>query len=280
MTSIRGTRISVMLAVADAPAAAAWYAHALGATELWNLGSVIGLSVDGAPFFLHEPTRQGFMPPAELGRTCARVEVFSDNPDAFVERAIAAGATGSPEIEDHNFSGGVHRQGGFTDPFGHVWLVGDKSPLQVGLPPANRSMPESAVIPVLAYQDVTAAIDWLCSVFGMTERWRVDNHRAQLRCGNGTVVVRELGGGTVRYEPADTDWAPVTHSLLVQVQNADEHYQRALRHGAQIVRPPEDFPYGERQYTVTDMGGHSWTFSQSIADVLPEDWGGTSADLS
>jgi uncharacterized glyoxalase superfamily protein PhnB len=24
---------------------------------------------------------------------------------------------------------GVHRQGGFTDPFGHRWLVGDKSPL-------------------------------------------------------------------------------------------------------------------------------------------------------
>jgi hypothetical protein len=24
----------------------------------------------------------------------------------------------------------VHRQGGFRDPFGHVWLVGDFSPLQ------------------------------------------------------------------------------------------------------------------------------------------------------
>ena len=26
-------------------------------------------------------------------------------------------------------------------------------------------------------------------------------------------------------------------------------------------------------------GGHSWTFSESIADVAPEDWGGTSVDL-
>ena len=34
--------ISVMLAVADAGAAARWYAQALGATELWNLGSVVG----------------------------------------------------------------------------------------------------------------------------------------------------------------------------------------------------------------------------------------------
>jgi uncharacterized glyoxalase superfamily protein PhnB len=32
--------------------------------------------------------------------------------------------------------------------------------------------------------------------------------------------------------------------------------------------------YGERQYTVEDPGGHRWTFSQSVADVDPADWGG------
>lgn len=45
------TAISLMLAVPDAPAASAWYQRALGATELWNLGSVIALEVGGAPFF-------------------------------------------------------------------------------------------------------------------------------------------------------------------------------------------------------------------------------------
>jgi hypothetical protein len=34
--------------------------------------------------------------------------------------------------------------------------------------------------------------------------------------------------------------------------------------------------YGERQYTCEDPGGHRWTFSQSIADLEPEEWGGTS----
>lgn len=43
---------------------------------------------------------------------------------------MAAGADGTlDEIKDHQAPWGVHRQGGFTDPFGHVWLVGDKSPL-------------------------------------------------------------------------------------------------------------------------------------------------------
>jgi len=59
-----------------------------------------------------------------------RVEVFSDAPDAFIARAVAAGADGSDEVGDHEAPWGVHRQGGFTDPFGHVWLVGDKSPLK------------------------------------------------------------------------------------------------------------------------------------------------------
>jgi PhnB protein len=122
--------ISLMMAVDDAPTASAWYQRALGASELWSLGSVVGLQIEGAPFFLHEPTSSGFDSPAAIGRTTARVEVFVDDPDAFVGRAVAAGAGGSAdEIRDHQVPWGVHRQGGFRDPFGHIWLVGDKSPL-------------------------------------------------------------------------------------------------------------------------------------------------------
>lgn len=120
-----------MMAVEDAPTASAWYERALGASVLWSLGSVVGLEIEGAPFFLHEPTSGGFESPAAIGRTTVRVEVFADDPDAFVARAVAAGADGSAdEIRDHETPWGVHRQGGFRDPFGHVWLVGDKSPLQ------------------------------------------------------------------------------------------------------------------------------------------------------
>ena len=35
----------------------------------------------------------------------------------------------------------------------------------------------------------------------------------------------------------------------------------------------------ERRYTAQDPAGHSWTFSESVADMLPEDWGGTSENL-
>ena len=123
--------ISVMLAVPDAPAAVAWYKRAVGATELWSLGSVAGMEIEGAPFFVGQPEANGWESPTRLGITSARVEVFCDDPDAFVRRAINAGANGgSDPVRDHQAPWGIHRQGGFTDPFGHIWLVGDRSPLQ------------------------------------------------------------------------------------------------------------------------------------------------------
>ena len=68
--------------------------------------------------------------PAELGAPSARVEVFCNDPDAFIARAVEAGANGGLDrIRDHQMPWGTHGQGSFVDPFGHKWLVGDRSPL-------------------------------------------------------------------------------------------------------------------------------------------------------
>lgn len=125
--------LSLMLIVPDATAAISWYRIALGATELWNLGGVAGLQVQDAPFFLHEVNPQNLTEnsPQAVGATSVRVELFVDDPDEVIQRALAAGATlGSPIEDHHHFAAVVHRQGGFRDPFGHNWAVGDKSPLQ------------------------------------------------------------------------------------------------------------------------------------------------------
>src|SRR5215471_11972082 len=122
--------ISVMLAVNDTPAAVEWYKRALGAKQLWSLGSVAGMEILGAPFFLGQPERNGWESPEKLGITSARVEVFCDDPDSLITRALESGAKGSLEdLTNHQAPWGTHRQGGFIDPFGHIWLVGDRSPL-------------------------------------------------------------------------------------------------------------------------------------------------------
>jgi len=119
-----------MLAVDDTPAAVEWYKRALGATVLWSLGSVAGLEIAGAPFFLGEPANNGWESPSKLGITSTRVEVFCDDPDMMIARALEAGAVGNRgDIKNHQMPWGTHRQGGFTDPFGHIWFVGDTLPL-------------------------------------------------------------------------------------------------------------------------------------------------------
>jgi uncharacterized glyoxalase superfamily protein PhnB len=120
---------TLMTACPPGPAASAWYQRALGATELWNLGSVIGLEVQGAPFFLAQPESNRSESPVALGATTVRVGVFVDDPDAFVSGAVAAGATYHDPVQNHAMPWGTHRQGGFFDPYGRLWLVGDKSSL-------------------------------------------------------------------------------------------------------------------------------------------------------
>jgi uncharacterized glyoxalase superfamily protein PhnB len=133
----------------------------------------------------------------------------------------------------------------------------------------NRSIPRCTVIPELAYPDVGEAAEWLCNAFGFTLRIRIANHRVQLNVGDGAVVLTEHRSD----EPSGA------HGVMVRVENVDRHHERATTHGARILRPPTDFPYGERQYNVQDIGGHLWTFTQSIDDVAPEQWGGTAGTL-
>jgi uncharacterized glyoxalase superfamily protein PhnB len=148
---------------------------------------------------------------------------------------------------------------------------------------SNRSMPPCLVIPELVYEDVGEAVRWLCQTFGFGERWRAGDHRAQLALGDGAIVVTEERSGTgYADQPDQVEYrAPragaVSHSIMVRVPDVDAHFLRAQQRGAFILHEPADYPYGERQYEVQDLGGHRWTFSQTIADVAPEEWGGTSA---
>jgi uncharacterized glyoxalase superfamily protein PhnB len=146
---------------------------------------------------------------------------------------------------------------------------------------ANRSMPAVAVIPVLVYEDVGAACEWLCRVFGFSERWRAGSHRAQLAFGDGAIVLGAVRRGAAGEPEEGMEFAlepdgRLSHSVMVRVEDADTHFEQARDHGATILQTPRDFPYGERQYGAIDIGGHHWTFSQSIDDLAPEDWGGES----
>lgn len=108
---------------------------AFGAIELWRIdagGSVVaGLSVDGAELFLaDESPPNGTQSPESAGGTTVRIELFVDDPDEALARAVAAGATEVSPVTEyrHNMVGPRPikriRQVHVVDPFGHHWLIG------------------------------------------------------------------------------------------------------------------------------------------------------------
>jgi uncharacterized glyoxalase superfamily protein PhnB len=149
----------------------------------------------------------------------------------------------------------------------------------------NRSRPPREIIPTLYYDDVAQALDWLCGAFGFIERFRYghpDNvGGAQLSTGTGTVMLSRARVGQSPDWSDNAAFGPprdrhMSILLSVHVRDIDAHFEKAQRFGARIIHPPETYRFGERQYTAEDLAGHRWSFSQTVADVTPEDWGGTS----
>lgn len=132
----------------------------------------------------------------------------------------------------------------------------------------NRSVPPCPVIPVLIYPDPSAAAEWLSKAFGFTVRLRIANHRIQMRAGEGCVTI------------AEGDVVPNRSSITqVRIEDALAHCERARRNGATILTEPKDHMYGERQYNAQDFHGHFWDFTETLADVEPESWGGESVSV-
>jgi uncharacterized glyoxalase superfamily protein PhnB len=137
-----------------------------------------------------------------------------------------------------------------------------------------------AVIPMLAYEDAGAAVDWLVEAFGFEELMRVPDD-------DGTIVHAELGAGDGKImlaTPSPDYVSPrrmrelsdearkmydvpyVVDGVLVEVDDVDAHFARAKAAGATILSEAEDVPdFGVRHYRVEDPEGHRWMFSQDIS---------------
>ncbi len=184
-----------------------------------------------------------------------------------VDRPRERNCTGPAELDAVHAQDRPHRASMRT---GSPFFGGPRRGVESAGMKLNRSIPAATVIPVLIYPDVREAVAWLSAAFGFVERVRIgENHRAQLRFG--AVIV-----GDVRDDRRPPRPGEVTHSVMVRVDDARAHCERARAHGARILMEPTDFDYGERQFTAQAPAGHRWTFSETLADIAPEEWGGES----
>ena len=144
----------------------------------------------------------------------------------------------------------------------------------------NRSAPTATVVPILVYEDVGTALEFLTRAFGFTERLRAEYggsiSHAQMDVGEGSIMMGRAGGPF----RAPLDTATVSQYATVHIDNVDQHCARARGAGAVILKEPQDMPFGVRQYTALDIGGHWWTFSENIRDVDPAEWGARVATSS
>ena len=136
----------------------------------------------------------------------------------------------------------------------------------------NRSAPTATVVPILVYEDVGQALDFLTRTFGFKERLRAEYGgsitHAQMDIGDGSIIIGKQGG-PFKAPAGDT----VSQYAHINVENVDQHFAKAKAAGAVILKEPQEMPFGVRQYTAKDIGGHWWTFSQNVRDVDPSEWG-------
>ena len=134
------------------------------------------------------------------------------------------------------------------------------------------------LLPMLAYEDGAAAIDWLCTAFGFTETFRIVGDdgsvgHAELRLGDALISLAtpspDYQGPRHHAEncAAARKWQEVpwvVNGLLVYVDDVDAHAARARAAGARLLSEPEDSGHGDRVYRVEDLEGQRWMFATPI----------------
>lgn len=129
------------------------------------------------------------------------------------------------------------------------------------------------IVPVLTYQDIPAAHDFLVNAFGFNGRG-VDRNaegqpiHAEVRAGDATIWLHRVMAEDGLNSPLASDVANA--GLFVYVDDVDAHYERARAAGALIDSQPVDQPYGQREYGARDPEGHRWWFATPTATQRQE----------
>lgn len=128
------------------------------------------------------------------------------------------------------------------------------------------------VMPYLLYEDSDAALEFLVSAFGFTEKMRLTG--ADGRIDHAEV---EMGNGVIMFGTPETEYKnPAklggrTQNVYVYVDDVDAHCERARKAGARIVREPEDQFYGDRNYLAHDPEGHEWYFGTHVRNMSEDE---------
>ncbi|QNK63985.1 VOC family protein [Pedobacter sp. PAMC26386] len=119
----------------------------------------------------------------------------------------------------------------------------------------NIPAEHQTVMPYLMVKGATKFIDFTRKVFHA----ELIENMHKMREDGLTVMHSEItiGGSTIMFCEATSQWTPQPANLFVYVESADETYQKALDEGAKSVMGLSDQSYG-RTCGVEDPAGNCW----------------------
>lgn len=123
------------------------------------------------------------------------------------------------------------------------------------------------IIPVLVYEDIPAAHNFLVEAFGFDAGGVETNAQgqpvhAEVSAGDLVIYLHRVAADHNLASPRSMEGA--SSGLVVHVDDVDAHWEHARTHGAHIEREPEDQPYGQREYGARDPEGHRWWFATPL----------------
>ncbi len=140
--------------------------------------------------------------------------------------------------------------------------------------PQNPPEGMPRVMPIVFYDDVAAALEWLQKAFALKTR-------TSMAGPGGAIVHAEvelldavimLGAASDEQGSASPKRLPaVSQSIYLYVDDVDAHFRQAKAAGATIMSEPADMFWGDRLYYAQDCEGHHWNFARHVKDVAPED---------
>jgi PhnB protein len=132
------------------------------------------------------------------------------------------------------------------------------------------------VTPALVVDGGVKALEFYTAVFGAKERIRFPGPdgtiaHAEIEIGDSVVMVEDASQyqGTQAPPPGGVERTPT--SLFVYVEDADAVIDKAMERGATLKRPAQHQFYGDRDASIVDPFGHTWTVATHVEDVTPDE---------
>ena len=127
--------------------------------------------------------------------------------------------------------------------------------------------PTNPITPLLVYEDIQAAHDFLVEAFGLQSGGVSRNGDAEVVHGEvhsdaAAIWLHRVSADQELASPSTL--ATATGGLVVDVEDVDAHCDHARAAGARIDSEPTDQPYGRREYGARDPEGHRWWFGTPL----------------